>query len=427
VILVHTPLGLLVMGLTLELLGLILWRTSTARIAARWMIAIGAVTAVPAATTGIYAYYDAVNPITSSFKGENVDFGSKWSELRENADKVFAPATVKGDESAETLLEHHMWRNSIATGVMLLCVLVWIGSSDRWRRRLYPVLLVILLASEGLMIQGTHEAGLAVYKHQIGQEPADARDVMTGKASNEEMLAAFVPPAQLHVTMAGFLLAFSLVALALSIRSACMAGDAAGDDQWYAGAANPTGDPAAPEVPADGATAQQQQQQFQVAPTVERTTTVDPDTGATRSTAVSTTLAPPPRLPSVRFWLLAFLCAAVAVASGLWIMGFFGMDAKGKFLSDQFMGSASVRQRFHTWLGSGIIVLTVALAIVVAVARQAKWVIAGVALLLLLAISAELWIGILLMFDGHTGPYNRFVQKKSKGETRLVIPAPPRG
>ena len=59
VILIHFPLGLLGTGIIVELLSF-LWRRSGFRIAGHWMILIGSLLCIPAATTGIYAFRDTV-------------------------------------------------------------------------------------------------------------------------------------------------------------------------------------------------------------------------------------------------------------------------------------------------------------------------------------------------------------------------------
>jgi uncharacterized membrane protein len=425
-IIVHAPLGLLGVGIIMELLGLLLWRRSTARVAARWMIAIGAVTAIPALTTGIYAYYDAVNPVTSSRNQESVSFDTAWWKLRDNApENVFAEPKVKGDQSAAELLRHHIWRNSIATGVMILVVMVWIATSDRWRKTLYPLLLILLVGAQGLMILGTHEGGLAVYKHGVAQEPANAADDSAGNPSREEVIMAYVPPGQLHVTMAGWLLALALVAMAMSLRGTWHGRNGADEEQaWYGSGegAEVAAAGVSPDVPAMG--------QFQVSPDVLGH--VSTTTGAATPGSSSSAAAAPAanlRVPASRFWLLAFLCAAIAIASGWWIMGFWANAHKGEFLTGQFMRTgaqkATERQQLHAWFGAAIVLFTLLLALVTLVARRARWVISAIALMLLLAIAAELWLGILLMFDGHSGDYKGFKVKKSKSEARLVVPTAP--
>src|SRR4051794_16756227 len=58
VILIHYPLGLLTIGVLIELLA-IFWRRSTVRNAGKWMILIGTLACIPTVTTGLYAFNDA--------------------------------------------------------------------------------------------------------------------------------------------------------------------------------------------------------------------------------------------------------------------------------------------------------------------------------------------------------------------------------
>ena len=55
---VHFPIALLVVGVLLETFSFLGWRRSTLRVAARWMILLGAVLSAPTATSGIYALSD---------------------------------------------------------------------------------------------------------------------------------------------------------------------------------------------------------------------------------------------------------------------------------------------------------------------------------------------------------------------------------
>ena len=58
VILIHYPLGVFVLGVVLELLGFFWGRGSRVKVAARWMIVLGALLTLPSATSGIYALSD---------------------------------------------------------------------------------------------------------------------------------------------------------------------------------------------------------------------------------------------------------------------------------------------------------------------------------------------------------------------------------
>ena len=60
VVLVHFPIGLLGMGLAIEILGF-LWRRSSVRAAARWMILLGTLGCMTALTSGLYAFRQALS------------------------------------------------------------------------------------------------------------------------------------------------------------------------------------------------------------------------------------------------------------------------------------------------------------------------------------------------------------------------------
>lgn len=442
-ILIHTPLGLLSVGIIMELFGFI-WRRSTARVAARWMILVGVVCAVPAATSGIYAYFDACKVVTDVH--ENTDFGSKWSEVKGEAggEKIFTDEYAKkGLENAADMLKHHIIQTSCATAIIFLVVILWIALSDRWRSRLYIPLLLLLLAGKGLLIYGAHHGGLAVYSYGVAQEPP--QKMMTVKPTLEEMLRSYAPPAQVHVTFAGFMLSLALVALALSIRKMCQP-VATGDETWYREhQGGVMGDEVSdavglnPDVPATAPGAHNEyldetRPAYDVsAPTreppveVRRPATVvtTPATGATPSTVTVTvpTGVHEVRIPTSRFWVLSLLCALVAFGSGLWIVEFYTSRDKGAMLRSLFTDDYQ-RHMYHAWVGSSILLLTVLLAFFSLAARRMRWVVATLSLLLLLAISAEIWLGILLMYDGPKGSYKNFTpeSKGKKDESRLVVP-----
>ena len=58
VILIHLPLALLFIGTLIELFAVVFWRRGQFRVAGRWMILIGALSAAPTATSGLYAMAD---------------------------------------------------------------------------------------------------------------------------------------------------------------------------------------------------------------------------------------------------------------------------------------------------------------------------------------------------------------------------------
>ena len=79
VAIVHFPLALLVVGTLIEFVAPVLWRRSTFRAAGRWMILLGALAAVPTATSGLYALYDTnLTPQTNPEENPQIT----WGEIR---------------------------------------------------------------------------------------------------------------------------------------------------------------------------------------------------------------------------------------------------------------------------------------------------------------------------------------------------------
>ena len=95
-VLVHAPLGLLSVGIFIEVFSF-LWRRSTVRTAGRWMVLLGAITAVPALTSGIYAYRDAMSPMTNV---KDVVFQDSWHDLLDGK-LVDRASVVPGEKAVE--------------------------------------------------------------------------------------------------------------------------------------------------------------------------------------------------------------------------------------------------------------------------------------------------------------------------------------
>jgi hypothetical protein len=125
-------------------------------------------------------------------------------------------------------------------------------------------------------------------------------------------------------------------------------------------------------------------------------------------------LASAPRVPVIvgvfpaRFWLLAFLLGVTTAVAGLWLAGdwklvaLLGPNRKGTWRTD--IGRMGV----HVIGGVSIVVLSLLLALITRVSRRARGVTVFFVLLLLLAVAAQVWLGILLLFDSDRGPVMRF-------------------
>jgi hypothetical protein len=390
-ILIHAPLGLLTTGLILEILTL-LFRRSTARVAARWMILVGAITAVPALTSGFYAYHDVIAPITTGDDG----FADRWDDLMEGKVRDRVPEsthrsdTTLHDITARQLLDgktgeflrQHILFNALGLAGIFLVVVTFLGCSDGWRRKLYLPLLLILMASQGAIVFAAHHGGLVVYQQGAAVQPLVKEINSDVKPTIEEQIKSYLPPAQVHFTMAGWVLGLAFVALGLSIRAITSSGvtvSAAADDTWLENRSTSSvfedsGDPA---------------------PTL-----ADLHDPAPRRTVDPVIIAPPAGVPSARFWLLSLLAALITSAAGLWLNSIYKIaDLKTVFQEN--------RNRYHIITGSAIIVLTLILAFLARFARRAKWTLAIFSVLLFGAIALQIYVGVLLSFDGPKGPTDK--------------------
>lgn len=175
VVLVHFPMALLVMGLIIELLSLI-WRQTGFRTAGRWMILLGTIAAVPTALTGLFALHQA-------------EVGSL--DHSGDAAALITPLNSQSDE----LLEDHWMQMTIATAASLVIVVAWIGCSDLWRRRLYPLFLLAFMGTVGIFLLGAWHGGEAVYGHGVGVSVAG--ETSPGDADHPSPATAPIKPTTL--------------------------------------------------------------------------------------------------------------------------------------------------------------------------------------------------------------------------------------
>ena len=108
VILIHYPLALIGVGLLIELFAF-LWRRSTFRLAGRWMLLLGILSLVPAATSGLQAM-SQVNRTTDTIS-------SPWMEAR-------ASSPIQGH--SWEVMKDHAWLNAAGTVVFLLVMVLWL-------------------------------------------------------------------------------------------------------------------------------------------------------------------------------------------------------------------------------------------------------------------------------------------------------------
>ncbi|HEY8667874.1 MAG TPA: DUF2231 domain-containing protein [Tepidisphaeraceae bacterium] len=389
VIFIHYPLALLSIGILIEIFSF-LWRTSGFRAAGRWMILIGALATVPTITTGMYAYRDVVSP----------DEGGSWAQHVQDA---------KLNVRQWEFLRQHILYNAIGSAVFLVCVMTWLAGNDRWRRKLHIPLLALLVVGMGLLMAGAWNGGETVYLDGTGVTAASGEGA--GGASNvnpsrpeaqaptpptlSDRIERYVPPIQLHMLSAGWVVALALVTLALSIRALTDTPESRLDH---------AGEPAPPD-PRESRVSEQD----------ERIVV------ALASPGVEISEWGPPRIPPARFWVVTAALGLLTAAGGLWVAGALNWPQ----IVHEF--TQSDRCRFHIIFGVSIVVLTLVLAAVTRWYRRSKAALGIFSFLLLLAVAGQIWMGILLLFDGTRGSITRFrentaaTQPVARGSAATVL------
>jgi len=400
VVILHAPMGLLFTGLAIEFFSFLGWRRSSFRIAGRWMILLGVLAAVPTVLSGMYALRDVA--------GRGIEGADQlpWKETLAESKLV----TAQHGE-AWNHLKRHTLLMSTSTAALLLIVLGWLSASDNVRHRLYFLFLLVTLGAAGAMAWGAWDSGEAVYRHSVAVEseaaphkpdsavaatlPASAPVVDAQQiAKNVEY---YVPPMQTHVMLAGVIVSLSIVALGLSIRNATTRPADVGGMDDLAAALSP--------VPLD-----------------------DPFLPAEQRARMSDTVhlpaLRPHYQPASRFWMLAALAGVVTALFGVWVLAraanYNVLDYRGIWEQirnpDQLNGSAQgfeaslkiTRRLAHVISGSGIVVLTLLLAIFTRIAPRRKIFVMFLGLLLLATIAVQVWLGTLLLFDTNSGSIRAF-------------------
>lgn len=380
VIVVHFPLGVFVLGLAVEVLGLAFWRHSSARDAARWMILLGGLLSVPAALSGIDAY-------------EDVKDHTKYAHKTEEG----ATIQVSGlsDTQWEPMRRHILW-TSIGAGLAALGVTVYLGLSDRWRRRTYAPILIILLASASMMSYGAHFGGEGIFLQGVAVQ-------LKGAAAHG--VEWWVPARSTHILFAGFAMACALGALGASLRMLAVRHTVIRDEQ------------ADEELAALTSNPQTTFQQPAPAPAPRRVTD---DLSMARTLNADAAL-PPPRLPASRFWLLSSILFTTALGLGVWYQislrstSFDLSNASARTIRDEMVRVWSNSGKFpenripmHIFLGFCLAILPLLLAVVARFLSRARALVAVLCLLMVVLIGAEIWIGVLLSVRGAEGPIYKF-------------------
>jgi uncharacterized membrane protein len=372
-LLIHYPLGFLSAGIAIEMLSF-LWPRGSFRTAGRWMILLGALASMPALAAGIYAYRIVVGG------GAAEPRMVPWHQ---------AVAQSSLTASQWHFLAYHVWLNSIGVVVVVAAVAVWVAATDAWRRTLYWPTLLALVCGMGLFAAGSWFGGEAVYRLGMAVElqaagtaaaPATDDTGHTPPGAHQTQLQGVkwvLPPLELHVVLAGVVLAIMLGALALSIRHLEPA-EARAETLELVDAAGPS--PGSPETAAQE--------------------TVDP---IPATVPMEPPLPPPITHPSAgRFWILVCVAALITGIAGLW-------SAAGAFTSQrisQNVAELKSAPRFfiHAILATALILLPLIVAALARWGRRRRGITFAFLVLALLAIGFQFWLGIAMFYDGHKGP-----------------------
>lgn len=353
---VHFPIGLILIGTLVELFSFLGWRGSGFRRAGRWMLLIGAVWAVPATFSGLYAWQEVLP------KGG-------FAELQKTK-----PALAKA-------MSLHIWTNAIATAAAMGVVVLWLSLTAFWRDRLNLVFKILLIGISGLIIFGSHMGGESVYNHGLAVDTSRTPTTLPTleQAKDIKTWEQLFPPVQTHVVLAGLASAAACITLGLAIHTA------SNDEDLLPGGH-------AERIAAAFAPGNEQ-------------------TLANTPVIVSRNATPP--FPVARFWLLSAFLLIVTALVGDWIIAQDnGWTIQGIWdairMPVEENGPAVTRRLAHLIAGGVIIVDTIILALLARFAPRQSILLLAFALPLVLALAAQIWLGVLLLFDGPAGMVTRF-------------------
>jgi hypothetical protein len=212
-----------------------------------------------------------------------------------------------------------------------------------------------------------------------------------GEEAHETSIPAWVhrylPPIQLHLLLAGLAVGFAAAAIGLSIR------------RW----SQPAGPLPAGSIPA----AAIRVTQAPVAPASAEPST--PPVAPAPATLVPATIQTP--VFAARYWLTALILAALTAAVGLWMTGDWRLAALLGPLQHKPINVREDRLFWHVVFGVTIVVSALLLALATRVSARAKFFVGLFILICLAAVALQVWVGVLLLYDGMEGRLTGFVVK----------------
>jgi uncharacterized membrane protein len=98
---------------------------------------------------------------------------------------ALSQADINSEDQRHMLVDH-AWQQSAASLLALLVVATWLACSDRWRRRLYVPALGALLCAVALSVTGAWHAGEAVYRYGTNVVAVASPDDVHDTAPSED-------------------------------------------------------------------------------------------------------------------------------------------------------------------------------------------------------------------------------------------------
>ena len=373
---VHYPIALLILGVLIEIISFG-WPRGGFRTAGRWMMLLGALLAIPAATAGIYAFRSVV-------KAGAMDIDARWQQVVQES--KWSPAQWDS-------IGNHIWFNSFAVVLFVTAVIFWLAGSDKWRRSARWPLLITMLVGVGLMSVGAWYGGELVYRFGTGVGAMVSPPAAEPPTHNVEY---FVSPLQLHTVLAGFVAAFVVAAFALMVR------------RWHLDAAAGVPVSAGRRLVAPA-----------VSPTGEMVGQAERDElRSDRPHGQEEMAASPPRVYPGWVWLGGFLLAICTAGAGAWsVVGVFTREAFQENWQD-LQDPSHRRLALHVIFGVSIIVLSLILAGLVRFARRWRVLASIVGSVVLLLVAGQVWLGTLMTYDGQVGPLIGFAAGAQAAEPR---------
>jgi uncharacterized membrane protein len=378
VLLIHYPLAFLSCGILIEIFSF-LWPRGFFRAAGRWMILLGALLSLPAMAAGIYAFRATVVTVSADprmMPWHQVVHESPWT-----ADQW-------------RFMKYHLILNCIGVGLVVLGVAAWVAASDRWRRRLYVPVLVALVCGMGSFAVGSWFGGESVYRLGTANETASKEEpeATPHRIELSDDIKWYIPPIELHIVMAGLVVAVCVASLALTIRRL----DRPAPKPEPAELIGPKDTAMTPPEPG----------------THEPLELVTPEEAAIISAPVP--IATPPTEAAViihagRFWLLTFLVALVTAFAGVWsVVNTFNRQNLQRNWEYLMHPAGKYRLLLHSIFGASILLLPLILALLARYGRRRRGATTAFLILIVLAIGIQFFLGIAIYYDGPKGFFYRF-------------------